>query len=107
MVPGHVQVSVGGGGAQRGRAASRLLAKDAVELGVAAEAGLEGGGQRRGAPPCAVETQETLQSLLVAEPADRHAGLLLEDPAQVRRAQAGSPRQRSEIACVRVGSQYP
>jgi len=101
------EVIVGGGGPQRGRTPSRLLAKDAVELGVAAEAGLERGGQRRRALPFAVETQETLQSLLVAEPADRHAGLLLEYPAQVRRAQVRSPRERSEIACVRVGSQYP
>ena len=101
------EVIVGGGGPQRGRTPSRLLAKDAVELGIAAEAGLEGGGQGRDAPPSVVETQETLQSLLVAEPADRHAGLLLEYPAQVRRAQVRSPRERSEIACVRVGSQYP
>src|SRR5215217_9239587 len=72
------EVIVGGGGPQRGRTPSRLLAKDAVELGVAAEAGLERGGQRRRALPFAVETQETLQSLLIAEPADRNAGLLLE-----------------------------
>jgi len=45
------EVIVGGGGPQRGRTPSCLLAKDAVELGVAAEAGLEGGGQRRRASP--------------------------------------------------------
>jgi hypothetical protein len=39
MVSAQVQVIVGGGGSQRGRTPSRLLAKDAVELGVAAEAG--------------------------------------------------------------------
>ena len=38
MVSAQVQVIVGGGGSQRGRTPSRLLAKDAVELGVAAEA---------------------------------------------------------------------
>jgi hypothetical protein len=103
----QAEVIVGGGGAESGRTPSCVLAKDAVELCVAAEAGLVGGGQRGRASPFAVETQKTLQSLLVAEPADRHAGLLLEYPAQVRRAQAGSPRQRSEIACVRVGSQDP
>ena len=48
-----------------------LLAKDAVELRVAAEAGLESGGQRRGTPTAAVQTKETLQALLVAKPADR------------------------------------
>jgi hypothetical protein len=42
MVPGQAEVIVGGGGAQHGRAASRLLAKDAVELRIAAEAGVEG-----------------------------------------------------------------
>jgi hypothetical protein len=57
MVAGQAQVIVGGGGAQRGRAASRLLAKDTVELGVAAEPGFEGCGQGRGAPPSVVETQ--------------------------------------------------
>jgi hypothetical protein len=36
----QAQVIIGGGGAQRGRVPSRLLAKDAVELCVAAEAGL-------------------------------------------------------------------
>src|SRR5918994_7633457 len=106
MVPGQAQVVVGGGGAQRGRTPSRLLAKDAVELGIAAEAGFESGGQRRGAPPSAVETHESLQSLLIAEPADRHAGLLLEYPAQVRGAQARGSRQRSEVTCLRVLSQH-
>jgi hypothetical protein len=38
------EVIVGGGGSQRGRTPSRLLAEDTVELCVAAEAGLEGGG---------------------------------------------------------------
>src|SRR5829696_504667 len=86
------QVLVGSGGAQRGRTPSCLLAEDAVELGIAAEASLVGGGQRRGAPAYAVETQKTLQSLLVAEPADRHTDLLFEYPAQVRRVQVPSPR---------------
>src|SRR5215211_9140240 len=106
MVP-DAQPLVGSGGAQRGRTPSCLLAKDAVELGIAAEASLEGGGQRCGAPPSAVETQKTLQPLLVAEPADRYAGLLLEYPAQVRRAQTRRPRERSEITRVWVGSQHP
>lgn len=68
------RVIVDGGGAQGGRTPSRLLAKDAVELWVAAEAGLEGGGQCRRTSPYAIETQKTLESLLVAEPADRHPG---------------------------------
>ena len=75
------EVIVGGGGPQRGRTPSRLLAKDAVELGVAAEASLEGGRQRCGAPPSAVKRQKTLQSLLVAKPADRNTGLGPEQPA--------------------------
>jgi hypothetical protein len=83
IVPDQSQVVVVGGGAERGRTPSCLLAEDAVELGIAAETGLVCGGQRRGALPSAVETQKTLQSLLVAEPADRHAGLFLEYPAQV------------------------
>src|SRR5215212_2593997 len=107
MVSAQVQVIVGGGGSQRGRTPSRLLAKDAVELGVAAEAGLERGGQRLRALPFAVETQKTLQSLLVAEPADPNAGLLLEYPAQVRRAQVRRPREHNEITRVRVGLQHP
>ena len=36
--------------------------------------------------PPAVESQKSLQPLLVAEPADRHASLLFEYPAQVRGA---------------------
>src|SRR5215204_2356845 len=104
MVPDQAQVLVGSGGAQRGGTPSRLLAKDAVELGIAAEARVEGGGQRCGTPPSAIETQKTLQPLLVPEPADRHAGLLLEYPAQVRRAQVRRPRERSKITCVRVRS---
>ena len=48
------QVLVGSGGAQRGRTPSCLLAEDAVELGIAAEASLVGGGQRCGALPPAV-----------------------------------------------------
>ena len=107
---GHVSVEgdgiVGGRGAQRRRAPSGLLAKDAVELGVAAEAGLERGGQGRRAPAAPVEVEEALESLLVAEPADRHAGLRFEDPAQVRAAQAGCAREGREVTRVRVGSQH-
>jgi len=53
-IPDQAHVIVGGGGAQRGGIPSRLLAKDPVELGIAAEASLEGGGERRGAPSSAV-----------------------------------------------------
>ena len=50
------QVIVGGGRPQGGRTAPGVLAEHAVELGVAAEAGLEGGGQRRGSPAGAVQS---------------------------------------------------
>jgi hypothetical protein len=54
-----------------------------VELRIAAEAGLERGGECGGAPPVAVEKLEALKPLLVAEPADRDARLRLEQPAQM------------------------
>jgi ectoine hydroxylase-related dioxygenase (phytanoyl-CoA dioxygenase family) len=106
MIPDQAQVIVGSGGAQCRGTASGLLAKDAIELGITAEPGFECGSQCGRTPPPAVETQKPLQSLLIAEPADRDAGLLLEYPAQMRRAQARSPRQRRKIACVRVVSQH-
>src|SRR5215211_7899665 len=99
------EVVVCGSRAQRRRVAPHFVAKHAVELSVAAEASPEGGGERGGALAPAVEAQETLQSLLVAKPADRHARLRPEQAAQVRGAEARGPRERGKVACGWVRAQ--
>src|ERR687898_1498760 len=91
-------VLVGGSGAQLGGVAAGFLAEHSIELGVAAEPGLVGRGERGRAPTIAVKTRETLESLLVAKPADRDADLRVEQAAQVRGAQRHGPRQVVQVA---------
>src|SRR5918993_6018442 len=98
-------VLVGGSGAQLGGVAAGFLAEHSIELGVAAEPGLVGRGERGRAPTIAVETHETLESLLVAKPTDREAHLGVEQSAQVRGAQRDGARQVVQVAGVRVGVQ--
>jgi hypothetical protein len=73
---------VGGRRAQGGWAVAGFGTGHAVELGVAAEAGLERGSERGGAAK-AVEEREALESSPIAKTGDRDAGLGLEDAAQV------------------------
>jgi hypothetical protein len=61
--------------------------------------GVEGGG----ASTVAVVTQEALEPLLVAEPADRDAHLCLEQAAQVGRAEPHDARQVGQVAGAGVG----
>src|SRR5215217_4161838 len=76
----------GGGAARRRRSLSGLCMKHAVELGVAAEPGVERGGECGSAASIAVEGHEALESPLVPKASDRDAGLVFEDAAEVRRA---------------------
>lgn len=75
-----------------GRAADNAF-EDAVELRVAAEAGFERSVEHREALASAVELQKFFDALAVAEIHECDAGLLLEQTAQARRAQAGSARE--------------
>src|SRR5208337_239361 len=73
------------------RRTPRHTFEDAVELRVAAEAGLKRGFQHGQPLPGSINPQKLFHALAVAEIHQRDPSLLLKQAAQTMRAQAGTP----------------